>query len=273
MHAFRPARSATIVWPQRRYPLFWLRGVVARHVTPHLHRHVDYLFTRILTTGKQTRSTANQRVPDGSTPTSSNSSSSFSPPASRAVRRRRTHRVTSSSHFDTGTLHRSTPSVVSDPTSPSLSFSGSPSPRDSLSVSGSPTTLLRNSPVPPAHGSRAASTIHRSSRPSRVITPPGHFMNVPDEAAMRIPIHAELPRPWSPSGHDPEPLDHGPVSPTHHAVLSARGLSSSSMEAPASLDTLLHPRSSSSLSKVRTLLLTLLIRPKIRVGMTLMMTL
>lgn len=194
-------------------------------------------------------STANQRGPDGSTPTSSNSSSSLSsPPASRAVRRRRTHRATSSSHSDTGTLHRSTPSVVSDSTSPSQSSSGSPSLRDSVSVSGSLTTSLCNSPVPPARGSRAASTVRRSSRPSRYITSSGHSTDVPDKASARILVPAELSRPRSPSGHDPELLDQGPVSPTHRAVISTRGSLSSSMAALASSGTLLRPRYSSSLS-------------------------
>ncbi|KAH8027972.1 hypothetical protein HPB51_011780 [Rhipicephalus microplus] len=92
----------------------------------------------------------------------------------------------------------------------------------------------------------ALSGYHWSSRD--LVIPSGHSTDVPDEASTRIPVHAELPRPRSHSGHDTGPHDQGPVSPTHRAVLSARDSSFSSMTAPASSGTLRRLRSSSSLS-------------------------
>ncbi|KAL3211384.1 hypothetical protein MRX96_008476 [Rhipicephalus microplus] len=61
-------------------------------------------------------------------------------------------------------------------------------------------------------------------------------------------FHRGPPRPRSPSGHNLKPFDQGPLSPTHRAVLSAHGLSSSSLAAPVSSGTVLRPQILSSLS-------------------------
>ncbi|KAL3203028.1 hypothetical protein MRX96_042240 [Rhipicephalus microplus] len=92
----------------------------------------------------------------------------------------------------------------------------------------------------------ALSGYHWSSRD--LVIPSAHSTDVPNEASARIPVHAELARPRSPSGHDTGPHDHGPVSPTHRAVLSAPDSSFSSMAAPTCSGTLRRLRSSSSLS-------------------------